>query len=43
MNLKLTKIGIFKKFKKEFLKFKNNNSKPKKLLFTFLIFIICSS
>ena len=29
MNLKLTKIGIFKKFNKEFLKFKNNNSKPK--------------
>ena len=29
MNLKLTKIGIFKKFNKEFLKFKNNNSKLK--------------
>jgi thiamine-monophosphate kinase len=29
MNLKLTKIGYFKKFNKEFLKFKNNNSKPK--------------
>mgnify|MGYP003337733792 FL=1 len=29
MNLKLTKIGIFKKFNKEFLKFKNDNSKPK--------------
>ena len=28
MNLKLTKIGIFKKFNKEFLKFKNNKSKP---------------
>ena len=30
MNLKLTKIGIFKEFKKEFLEFKNNKSKPKK-------------
>ena len=30
MNLKLTKIGVFKKFKKEFLKFKNNTSIPKK-------------
>ena len=29
MNLKLTKIGIFKKFHKEFLKFKNYNFKPK--------------
>ena len=29
LNLKLTKIGIFKKFNKEFLKFKNCNSKPK--------------
>ena len=29
INLKLTKIGIFKKFNKEFLKFKNNNSIPK--------------
>ena len=29
LNLKLTKIGIFKEFKKEFLEFKNNNSKPK--------------
>ena len=29
MNLKLTKIGIFKKFNEEFLKFKNNHSKPK--------------
>ena len=29
MNLKLTKIGIFKKFNKEYLKFKNDNSKPK--------------
>ena len=29
MNLKLTKIGIFKKFNKEFLKFKNTNFKPK--------------
>ena len=29
MNLKLTKIGIFKKFNKEFLKFKNGDSKPK--------------
>ena len=29
MNLKLTKIGVFKNFDKEFLKFKNNNSKPK--------------
>ena len=29
MNLKLTKIGVFKKFKKEHLEFKNNNTKPK--------------
>ena len=29
MNLKLTKIGVFKKFKKEHIEFKNNNSKPK--------------
>ena len=29
MNLKLTKIGIFKKFNKKFLEFKNNNSEPK--------------
>ena len=29
MNLKLTKIGVFKKFKKEYLEFKNNNLKPK--------------
>ena len=29
MNLKLTKIGIFKKFNKEFLYFKNNHSKLK--------------
>ena len=29
MNLKLTKIGIFKKFNKTFLKFNNNNSRPK--------------
>ncbi len=29
MNLKLTKIGVFKEFKKGFLKFKNNTSKPK--------------
>ena len=29
MNLKLTKIGFFKKFKKNYLEFKNNNSKPK--------------
>ncbi len=29
MNLKLTKIGIFKKFNKKFLKFKNDNSNPK--------------
>ena len=28
-NLKLTKIGVFKKFKEKYLKFKNNNSKPK--------------
>ena len=28
-NLKLTKIGIFKEFKKNFLEFKNNNLKPK--------------
>ena len=27
-NLKLTKIGIFKKFKNNFLEFKNNNFKP---------------
>ncbi len=30
MNLKLTKIGNFKEFKKEYLEFKNNKSKPKK-------------
>ncbi len=29
MNLKLTKIGVFKEYKKEYLEFKNNNSKPK--------------
>ena len=29
LNLKLTKIGIFKELKKEYLEFKNNNSKPK--------------
>ena len=29
LNLKLTKIGIFKQFDIEFLKFKNNTSKPK--------------
>ena len=29
MNLKLTKIGVFKEFKKNYLEFKNNNSKPK--------------
>ena len=29
LNLKLTKIGIFKEFKKNFLEFKNNNLKPK--------------
>jgi hypothetical protein len=29
MNLKLTKIGFFKEFKKNYLEFKNNNSKPK--------------
>ena len=29
MNLKLTKIGVFKEFQKEHLKFKNNNAKPK--------------
>ena len=29
MNLKLTKIGVFKKFKKEHLEFKNNNTEPK--------------
>ena len=29
LNLKLTKIGVFKEFKKEFLVFKNNNSRPK--------------
>ena len=29
INLKLTKIGIFKEFKKEYLEFKNNNLKPK--------------
>ena len=28
MNLKLTKIGVFKKFKTDYLEFKNNNSKP---------------
>ena len=30
MNLKLTKIGIFKEFKKEYLEFKNSKSIPKK-------------
>ena len=29
LNLKLTKIGVFREFKKEYLEFKNNNSKPK--------------
>ena len=29
MNLKLTKIGFFREFKKNYLEFKNNNSKPK--------------
>ena len=29
LNLKLTKIGVFREFKKEFLKFKNSDSKPK--------------
>ena len=29
LNLKLTKIGVFKVFEKEFLKFKNNMFKPK--------------
>ncbi len=29
LNLRLTKIGVFKQFDREFLKFKNNNSKPK--------------
>ena len=29
LNLKLTKIGVFKEFKKEFLKFKNQTTKPK--------------
>ena len=29
INLKLTKIGVFKKFDNEYLKFKNNNLKPK--------------
>ena len=29
MNLKLTKIGVFTKFNREFLKFKNSSSKPK--------------
>ena len=28
-NLKLTKIGVFKEFKNNFLEFKNNNFKPK--------------
>ena len=29
MNLRLTKIGVFKKFNREYLKFKNNNFKLK--------------
>ena len=29
MNLKLTKIGVFKKFNNKYLEFKNNKSKPK--------------
>ena len=29
LNLKLTKIGVFREFKKEYLGFKKNNSKPK--------------
>ena len=29
MNLKLTKIGVFKEFEKDFLKFKNNTTLPK--------------
>ena len=29
INLKLTKIGFFKEYKKNYLEFKNNNSKPK--------------
>ena len=29
INLKLTKIGVFKELKKEFIYFKNNSSKPK--------------
>ena len=29
LNLKLTKIGIFKEFNKEYLEFKNNRTKPK--------------
>ena len=29
LNLKLTKIGVFREFKKEYIDFKNNNSKPK--------------
>ena len=29
LNLKLTKIGVFREFKKKYLEFKNNNSKPK--------------
>ena len=28
MNLKLTKIGVFKELKSEYLKFKKNNAKP---------------
>ena len=35
LNLKLTKIGVFKEFEKEFLKFKNNMSKPKTSLLHF--------
>mgnify|MGYP001478221073 FL=1 len=30
MNIKLTKIGKFREFKNEFLKFKNNSSRPKR-------------
>ncbi len=29
LNIRLTKVGVFKKYKEEFLKFKNNSSKPK--------------
>ena len=29
LNLKLTKIGVFKEYNTEFLKFKNNTLKPK--------------